>query len=147
MDDQRTDREGDGIKFRKLRIVWSAIAVAVCVVLLLIRSSSFTRPVNLNIPGRHWATIICGASYFDASFRVSRGLSRPLPNSIVTDTGTPLTPEGKATAIPLLPIILLIGMAGVAGLVPWSQKFSLRAMLIATTLVAIALGILVYGSK
>jgi hypothetical protein len=132
------------MKHRKLRIAWSALAIAVCVLLLLMRWQSFTRPVNLNIPGGHWATMIRGKCYFDTSFDVSQGLSRPLPNSVVTSTGAPLAPDGKATAIPLLATALLVATVGVVALVPWSRKFSLLTLLIATTLVAVGLWLIVW---
>ena len=126
------------MKHRKLRIAFSATALAVCVLLLIMRSQSFAKPLNLNIPGHHWATLLSGVCYFDTSFKVSLdGLSRPLPNSIFDNTGAPLASDGKAIAIPILATTLFGGNRRRRGAGPWSRSYSLRTLLLAMTFIAV----------
>jgi hypothetical protein len=45
-----------------------------------------------------------------------------------------------------IPVLLVVTLAGISWL-PWSNRFSLRTLLIATTLIAGVLGLAVWASR
>jgi hypothetical protein len=59
----------------------------------------------------------------------------------------PSSPQHRLVPVPHYLAVLAIGVAGVAPWMRWSKRFSIRTLLIATTLVAVVLGAIVYAAR
>jgi hypothetical protein len=112
------------MKFRKLRITWTAFCGIACVLLiaLWVRSYFVWDEEYRQLLRNFW--IASGFGHF--SFTSGSGFSYGFPY--------------------LLPIMLFAGLA-VSPWIHWSRHFSLRTLLIATTLVAVVLGLIVYAAR
>ena len=194
MDDQRPDREGGGIRFRKLRIAFSITFGIACVLLiaLWVRSYRLNDRLHFVLLGKDvviasrmgevllfpidWPVQVFGwqkVTYpIDDELAFSGG-GRPnafgfgwikdvvLPterSTVPPPPGSKFKYYGTGTTTlpgsgPMLPYWFAASLSGISAVLPWafqvpsSRRFSLRTLLIATTLVAMALGILVYVSK
>ena len=152
------------IRFRKLRIAFSAICGAACVLLiaLWVRSYWWVQGVN----GQLSANYAIGIGSLPGSIAISirREAERPsLPRWTLESVETErwlkafrrpghsphsrlwgaFFAERSTVAVPYwFAILFFVALAAV----PWLRRqFSLRALLIATTLVAVALGVIVYA--
>jgi hypothetical protein len=56
-------------------------------------------------------------------------------------------PDGRIVVVPCWVLVLLSGSLATVPCIPWSRRFSLRTLLIAMTLVAAGLGVIVYASR
>jgi hypothetical protein len=138
------------MRFRKLRIAWSVTwgMVAVLLCMLWVRSYSVNDNLYLKVgKGRSaWIGSLCGRLAF---------LEKPaaelpefekwwLDHSAVS-TGEHLNVSTGAIVLPLwLPVLF----AALFGLAPWiRRRFSLRTLLIAATVVAVVLGIVVWATR
>ena len=148
-------------RFRKLRIAWSTIcgSATVLLIVLWVRSYAWvegvTAPIAANqalqfgsLPG----VFAVGLRNVQEAFIVSQ---RPAdewqshhkgPSQLWG--GRMLTQSTKAVYLPFWLLVLLSASFAV---VPWirqiSRRFSLRTLLIATTLVAVVLGAIVYTTR
>ncbi len=161
------------MRFRKLRIAFSATCLVACVLLIVlwIRSYSVVDSVCTGWRGVPYNVSICGEyGRLDISLReydITPGTrANPLfywhdqsaiePNTIVRDLdgGIPgrswfrFIPRGRyddaGLIIPLWFPPLLMVMLIALPWVRWSNRFSLRTLLIATTLIAVLLGLVVW---
>jgi hypothetical protein len=141
------------MRFRKLRIAWSVVCGIACVVLIVLWVRSYWRCDSLDIAGAHQMTSLRGMCFIDGNIRKSEtkvvgavyGLTwyqhfdRFAPDGIV--------PLSKGTAIPIWLLILLVMAISAAGWKSWSNRFSLRTVLNAMTLLALLLGLVVYATR
>jgi hypothetical protein len=137
------------MRFRKLRIAWSVVCGIACVLLIVLWVRSYRvldeagGPIStaylisfLSTNGRLEVAISAGSASEFASERNWGFGSYPEPTTYTYDRnyGYMLLPYWLA-------ILSTIGL----GVVPWyASHFSLRTLLIATTLVAVVLGVVVW---
>jgi len=143
------------MRLRKLRIAWSVVwgIVAVLLVVLWVRSYLFHDRVlvRYNHPG-HVAGVVSayGAIQFgegdtpDLGERQFAVISKSARRSSIDSIGPLLKIRAASFAdwYLAIPIWTLVVLATTAGFAPW-LRFSLRTLLIATTLVAVVLGAIV----
>ena len=118
------------MRHRKLRMAFSAVCGLACVLLIVLWVRSYRAHFDIRLP---WSDhLLC-------SFRgwmQLLGESDPLTGIRRTEFPTPYwLPTGLAVTSSAVPWL------------PWSARFSLRTLLIATTLVAVVLGLAVYCSR
>ena len=154
-----------GFKYRKLRIAFSGVYGILCLLLiaLWVRSYSFndilekkTRSQLLQIHSGNGRLGFCqinpsrsrripASSFAVLLEELSQGralVSRPISNSRL--------PTGSIVSTVLVPYwlpVLLTATVAAITLIPWSRRFSLRTLLIATTVVSAVLGTLVWAVK
>ena len=144
-------------RFRKLRIAWTAWWGSVAVLLCVVWVRSYWKKDTI------YRTYANGSSHYFTSNNGVIHLSpwhRPLPLASLTNpTGWKLRsnevdlklgkfwgfwPSGELFSLPYFaPVLFSTALSGTA-LISWSWRFSLRTLLIATTLIAVLLGIAVY---
>jgi hypothetical protein len=113
------------MKFRKLRIAISAVSLLACVVLISMWVRSYYSVFRLRASGQRIEIVSW------------KGVLTVNPKLIMTGKGFEST---AAARIPYLPPVMVLITLGGLPWVQWYWGFSLRAMLIMTTLLAIALG-------
>jgi hypothetical protein len=147
------------MRFRKLRIAFSAMCLIACVLLIVLWVRSYWYWDNLdNNAARsidsHSIDSLSGYLLLDEqiSVPVPNWMERSRSGSLLgtsiewsTLSADGATARGIGTAIPdWLPVLV----AAVFAIIPWLRwRFSLRTLLIATTLVAAVLGLIVYALK
>lgn len=153
------------MRYRKLRIGWSAMCLVACVLLVAmwVRSYWWVDGVNgqltdnyaiaigsmpgcigvgvLLIPARpslaSWTlTSIETNAWFDSARPLGSFVPSPMWGTFFADRSSVFTPYWFAN-------LLCVAAASVPW-VPWSQQFSLRALLLAMTLVSVALGLIAW---
>jgi hypothetical protein len=133
------------MKYRKLRIAWSVGCGVVCLLLVVLWVRSYWRYDHVFFPGPHRIASMNGRISLDENF-IMKG---PIPTwrldlgaiRLVSVSGN-LTPSGVGRAIPHY---LLATMTALLAIAPWlPSRFSLRALLVAMTFVAVGLGVVVY---
>jgi hypothetical protein len=173
MDDQRTDREVSGVRYRKLRIAWSVGWGLAAVLLIVLWMRSYS--------SRHFAYVRMLYHYVECSSSRGRvGLQILGPHfgpgamsikwdarTIAIDSRygvfTDLSESGFMSSIGTLrmgpgvrlrhwqfgtPCWFVIGVCISAFAIPWLRlRFNLRTLLIATTLVAVVLGLVVWAAR
>jgi hypothetical protein len=142
------------MRFRKLRIAWSVVwgLAAVLPIVLLVRSYWILN--SLDVSGGHRFTSSRGCLFIDEKFFVA-GTSpkgsqhKLLGHSVlhVVVSGGMVKPNGVGTKLPLWPLVTIVAVLPIAPwilVIPWLRwRFSLRTLLIATTLVAVVLGLII----
>jgi hypothetical protein len=162
MDDQGTNRAGGGVRFRKLRIAWSVFWGMACILLavLWVWSYWYWDRVNCQYSGlAHVIRImsIRGGAYielkdYDSSIGVFQTQLSKLTNgvAILDNNGNQVHnwwfyKFDDSAYVPYWMVTLPTGALAAA---PWfGCRFKLRTSLIATTLVAVALGLAVYLAR
>jgi hypothetical protein len=144
-----------------LRIAWTIFLAMLCVLWLAlwVRSCWWVDRMSFALPAH--TTIFCNLMPGSCGIEVSRGTLFPNLKNKHTETSEWLTKLKRSNPphrIPtrllgnfylspsgiIMPYWLLILLTAVAGAMPWLQlRFSLRTLLIAITLVALALGLLI----
>jgi hypothetical protein len=152
------------MKFRKLRIAFSAACGVLCLLLIALWLRSYrwndqfsihlsdSRVIGPNSFSGRLSFGICTSP--DAKFMWPAGLNSepiinqpPVPNfSFGRMTGTPPRTVDFVW-VPYWFLLLLATAVGVSPWIRWSQRFSLRTLLIATTVVAVVLGTVVYAAR
>jgi hypothetical protein len=153
-------RYNRGMRFRKLRIAWSVVCGVACVLLIVlwVRSHSKWDRLFYHLPSGGTA----GFSSWDGNIIVGVEYSRGASYSRGFEFESQLTSQWQldpsergflfmrdssefAVGMPhWFPIIL----SAVIAAVPWAkQRFSLRTLLIATTLVAVVLGLIAWSMR
>jgi hypothetical protein len=144
------------MRYRNLRIAWSVVWGLAAVLLIVLWVRSYTWMDTTGFIADHVLASIQGKLLWDAPLNV---IARPGSPSLVTYStarfgGTyslPLdaivvTPGPGGSGIPIwIPTLI----AAVLASMPWMSKrrFSLRTLLIATTLVAGVLGLIAYAAR
>jgi uncharacterized membrane protein YraQ (UPF0718 family) len=160
------------MKFRKLRIAWSALCGILCVLLIVlwVRSywcaevvARFSPNWRLNVGSNH-GIIYFVFVYENPPPRPTSSFFQPTQYGSVSTVSTPqwsysqievVAPDRwfewkdlGSTIIGQVPDFLLIGLCVVGTVVPlWPRRYSLRTLLIAMTLVAVVLGLIVYAAR
>jgi hypothetical protein len=138
------------MKFKKLRIAWSVGWGLACVLLIALWVRSYTWMDSVHLPGNNSITSYRGQFLVNKPYLiVYEGPEgpNPLPAShySVTSINHLLFGVGMLKGGLSIPIWLVAALICVAGSAVWIRKqFSLRALLIATTLFALALGMFVW---
>jgi len=136
------------MKVRKLRIVISAACGILFVLVIALCVRSYWRYDHLFYPGPHRIASMDGWLTFDENFI----MSGPIPTSrhewgvlkLVSVSGN-IVPSGVGHYFPHWLLAVIIGLLAI---VPWLRcRFSLRTMLLATTVLAAALGMVVYAAR
>jgi hypothetical protein len=160
MDDQRADRAGGRIKFRKLRIVFSATWLAACVLLIVFWLRSYWWEDLLhfepNTPTVYAVRSSKGHLFLLRSYDGRRAAGRVLVmRELPSSNLKPLVWHSEITKartrdVMLLPFWMPVLLATIFAVLPWihwAKRFSLRTLFIATTLVAVVLGLAVYAAR
>jgi hypothetical protein len=165
MDDQTTTGTGRGVRFRKLRIAWSVCWGLAAVLLIVLWVRSYWWVDWIDAHNAH-VRIMCGSVRGEVAFGAqpySTPFRGPAPRwqygsyepdykeefpspslfgfALVSDSG------GSGCFLPNWALILGMAASAAAPWIHWSKRFSLRTMLIATTLVAVALGLVVHAAR
>jgi hypothetical protein len=122
------------MRFRKLRIAWSVGCGIACVLLIVLWVRSIQHD---DVFPEQWKNPTIQIRSYRGTFEVTRWVS---PSKWT------MTPYA-IIKIPYLVLTLITGAAAITPCVRWSKSFSLRTLLIATTLVAALLGFVVYMAK
>jgi hypothetical protein len=152
------------MRFRKLRIAWSVGCAIACVLLCVLWVRSYWWIYGLNAyDGRHEFGIGVERGDLVAAFGGVPKLSRlhffwnsepvtpdfDMPGLMGFYCGT--HPYEDSGTLLLLPLWLFAILAATAGVTPWiiaiRLRFTVRILLIATTLIAVILGAIVYAAK
>lgn len=150
------------MRFRKLRIAWSVAWGILCLLLTVLSVRSYWWQDGLNWvqgPSRNVyavrsASARIAVTYNPAGDEVAKLLpmfsrvQHPLPKRLYP----PLfqrtsTPAGTTIYFPTWLLAALIAAISAAPWFPFSKNFSLRTLLIATTLVAVVLGLIVLTTR
>jgi hypothetical protein len=171
MDDQGTNRPVCGVRFRKLRIAWSSGCAIACLLLIVlwVRSYSYLDFCTSPLGSLHFQTVGGRAVFFALPDQPnwtagSRPMETVSPRMALRQpcAGWPTSDDpprgllgfaiykqyGLNPAVSA-PIWFLVMVAVALGWLPWiadARRFSLRTLLIATTLVAVVLGLAVYAA-
>jgi hypothetical protein len=156
---QSDETKAGTLRFRKLRIAWSVFWGMACVLLVVlwVRSYWATTALLVNFPTRHFQGQSVRGRLSIAT------VNERMPHiswHVFSDTITPqdLDPRRAfwvrtesfasmkvyALQMPFWVWLLLPTAASASPWIPWSSRFSVRTLLIATTLVAVVLGAIVY---
>jgi hypothetical protein len=159
------------MRFRKLRIAWSVFWGLACVLLIVlwVRSYFHGDDITWVLPdgecircdARRGELLVCRYPAIKLEGDNRRTFSHQVNiNPNVRPRDWPSTYYGFAFAanylkdgiyVAILPQWITVAMFAVLAAVPWirlfSWRFSLRTLLIATTLVAVALGIIAYAIR
>ncbi len=148
------------MKHRKLRIAWSVVWGMVAVLLIVLWVQSYWRCDNLTRIRQSsltWCSINQGISQITHDTQPIFGtkpVNSPRWSAYSTDSySNPhaflgfkrvnLT-SGISISVPIWSLLLLCAVGGFARFPMWANRFSLRTLLFATTLVAVALGLIVW---
>jgi hypothetical protein len=152
------------MRFRKLRIAWSVGwgAVAFLLVAYWLRSYWYSDTVIWFNPSSYDCRLTAFSGYVEFQDHLeygSRTGSKHLmwrlaerPNQApatlaLFTTKVGFVPGGHGFVFPLWILLTLPAAVVAVAWAPWSGRFSLRTLLIATTLVAVVLGLAVYAAS
>jgi len=135
------------MKYRKLRIAWSVVwgLLAVLLIVFWVRSYSWSDCIWTSHVGMCSAT---GVAQLAVRSKPSNYLERqwtsaPAKTSIFISPRFAFRPAANLSYVNV-PYWFLILTFSILAAAPWIRRFSLRTLLIATTLVAIVLGLIVW---
>jgi hypothetical protein len=158
------------MRFRKLRIAWSVVwgILWALLMVLWVRSANHYDYAQSTLFGLQKIAVSSRGSALSASFHFGdagefpdtfgSGRLNKLPPNVVespwafgrTSGGLP-SPYGTATAVQYyvaMPHWFPVLIASVLAAAPWARtRFSLRTLLIATTLIAVVLGLIMYVTR
>ena len=143
------------MKYRKLRIAWSAVCGVLCLLLIVLWVRSYSRMESAWV--RLSTTVAPGAmSYQGRVALVSDAVPKDAPglprfgasssigfreHARIVNTHLMRSTFGSYLVLPSWPLVLITATFAVA---PWlPSRFSLHTLLIAMTLVAVVLGLIV----
>jgi hypothetical protein len=143
------------MRFRKLRIAWSIVGGIACVLLIALWVRSYTRSPTRGAGDRlsHYDSqhrllrvwSLQGEILFSIAERRSGRWTMHVPQDSVLGFGAGSNDSSSSIVIPHW---FAVSAAGIFAAAPWLPlRFSLRTLLIATTLVAAILGAIVYAAK
>lgn len=165
---------GDGsevewrMKFRKLRIAWSVACGIACVLLVALWVRSYKHDDALQALAPSSSPLVLRSFKGQLSFWRWHGVNatRRIPTKALNEDlddilssmrprfywgfgrlAYPLGPGAGVFVPHRFPVLISAALAAIPWLPWWSRRFSLRTLLIATTLVAVVLGIGVYAAR
>jgi hypothetical protein len=146
------------MKYRKLRIAWSVFWGLAAVLLIALLVRSYWILDSLDVSGGHRFAFFRGHVFIGETFTTSG--TRPTVSQQkligysvlhVVVRGGMVHPHDSGTKLPLWPLATIVAVLPIA---PWivvipllRWRFSLRTLLITTTLVAMVLGVIVYAMR
>jgi hypothetical protein len=162
------------MRFRKLRIAWTVFCGIACVLLVVLWVRSYVTTDTLNVRNQQHS-FNCVSAYGEAGVGVSDTEWWPWPPSKMILLRSPPTvnswePDGRHPWLSILGFRLRNYLINVPGntvfqfafpywfavvsstmfaalpWIRWSKRFSLRTLLLATTLIAVVLGLIVWLS-
>jgi hypothetical protein len=147
------------MRFHKLRIAWSVVCGIACVLLVVlwVRSYSFVDSVTyrskntLGVVSRTGSLCFAsvdgaiGKGFSFGSERLQFIQTNLLPHN--TFEWRTVAPTMTVIFVPHWSVVITLGVLCAATMIPWSNHFSLRTLLIATTVVAVVLGLAVFAAK
>jgi hypothetical protein len=146
------------MKFRKLRIAWSVFCglAAVLLIALWVRSYWFQDAFCVQLASQRYLGI--GSVNARIVLVTSRHVGIPLSTWVVVINRKPVAylpwfekASWSTSTEVYVPTWLLVVLTTSVAMLPWvrhvSWRFSLRALLIATTLVAVVLGLIVRAAR
>jgi len=146
------------MRFRKLRIAWSVGCGIACVLLIVLWVRSYWRIDSLFAIGSQPQFFAVGsergvvavkgnpsllALLSSADWKLQRFPPGPEPPKLGFLDFYYETTKQQGTRL-RFPIWFLVLLSAIAVATPWIRRFTLRTLLIATTLVAVVLGLIVY---
>ena len=146
------------MRFRKLRIAWSVGCGILCVLLIVLWVRSYWRidalfglgsaPQYFAVGSEHGVVSVTGNPNLLALLHAANWKLEGFPPGPKPDQSGFLgfyyeTSQQQGTHL-RLPICFLVILSVTATAAPWIRRFSLRTLLIATTLVAVALGMILW---
>jgi hypothetical protein len=152
------------MRFRKLRITWSIVCGLACVLLIVLWVRSYKTCdifcLRLGGPHNQWIQSLDGELMYDPSANLSQSEffkwiiwpAAKWRGYVKTPLTRPVLGFRRSIGIKSLAIIPhwfpTVVLAGIAVL-PWLgwPRFRLRTLLIATTLIAVVLGLAVYAAR
>jgi hypothetical protein len=151
------------MKFRKLRIAWSVGwgLASVLLIVLWVRSYWLRDAINCPIPGGLDLGSMCGrisvSHYLDSpeDSRWARNWSWSSFQVKSTPPELRAAPSwhygssrfGTYITFPIWFAVIIFAAFGVTPWVRWGRRFSLRTLLIATTIIAVVLGLIVWSVR
>jgi hypothetical protein len=147
-----------GMRYRKLRIAWSVFWGLAAVLLIVLLVRSYWILDSLDVSGGHRFAFFRGHVFIDETFTSSgtrpTGSQQKLigyPVLHVVVRGGMVHPHGSGTKLPVWPLATIVAVLPIApwiAVIPWLRwRFSLRTLLIAMTLIAAVLGLIVWAAK
>ena len=147
------------MRFRKLRFAWSVVCGIACVLLIVLWVRSYSMDEGYNLVnkrliarsiGWNWGTM-----YIHRMDLNTAGISARPTNgwkhgkSEANRTVTSFMWHWTSNHLDIrFPFWLIIGVVAALSATPWIRwRFSLRTLLIATTLVAVVLGLIVWAAQ
>jgi hypothetical protein len=136
------------MRFRKLRIAWSVVWGVVAVLFVVLWVRSYSNVDAAYVAHSHSAISRQGTIYVDAGLSwtgaaTSHEFGWPALQWVVLKNNPEVAVKAGNVAFPVARLVLLT--AACAPLSWISRRFSLRALLIAMTLVALGLGFVVWA--
>jgi hypothetical protein len=146
------------MKYRKLRIAFSAICIIVCVLLLVLWVRSYGRVDQAQCKISNTSVFVVVSMLGGLFFSTMETVDDSIVSSFYTDK---ISSEEERITLSYwqlsligptkfvgVPHWFLATVCGVISILPWLRwRFSLRTLLIAMTLVAAVLGLLVYANR
>jgi hypothetical protein len=139
------------MKYRKLRIAWSVAWGIVCRLLIGLWVRSYHHCDSYLLIGEHQITSLHGKLIVDGVLRFSekvmmrtRGVVGFVQHYRFSPPGITYLSGGLVIPVWLL-LLATVGVASASWCVHW--RFSLRTLLVVTTLVAVGLGVIVYAMR
>jgi hypothetical protein len=142
------------MRFRKLRIAWSVVCGIICLLLIVlwVRSYWWSDLYIAQLSSQRYFGI--GDTNGRTFFGTARSVGHPAWTLIVEPSENraeyfPRIDEsvyagGVDLYLPNWMLVILTATLAAAPWISWSKRFSLRTLLIATTLVAVVLGLIVW---
>jgi hypothetical protein len=141
-------------RFRKLRIAWSVGWGLLAVLLIVLWVRSYWQTIEVDCFTPYNLSVACGRLILDEQHYYPGGSTTekyrgydPLlgyqVNEYVTTSSSSLTLRREIGWVPLWAAVLAIATIAAVPWIRWSKRFSLRTLLIATTLAAVVLGLIV----
>jgi hypothetical protein len=136
------------MRYRKLRITWTVCCTIACLLLCVLWVRSY-QTLDIYQPYGHEIQVAIGRVLIDETWVPSSTPPSTTSESIESDgssvrvtTVQDLVSAGTGIRVPFwLPTTVFV----IFGVIPWfPRRFSLRTLLIATTLVAVVLGLIVW---
>jgi hypothetical protein len=152
------------MRFRKLRIAWSVFCGIACVLLIVLWVRSYSRFDIVELGGSPvffahsgYGCLDCGFARSGRNPRIWGSIHlKNAPGEVAEDIKKVITSSqyevrsvfaGYAITLPYYFLLPVLAAAAAAPSIPRRAHFSLRTLLIATTLVAVVLGLVVWMSQ
>jgi hypothetical protein len=137
------------MKYRQLRIAFSAVCGVLCLLLIALWVRSYWRLDTVKAWSNNTVASLRGRLYSNAKFSYTDDSGS---NSVEFFPGTSIPIERNASRLALssvgTPIWFPVVLTAALSTVPWLRwRFSLRTLLVATSLVAILLWLIVYAAS